>query len=136
MTDYMQIPIPDKPQDEYTYNERRAEILQMIEKKGHPWGFNYSQLGRDYGVTHETIRHDFSRLREYYTNQIGDDAKAATEIAYKKILREQMDESEYEAARRTLDSWSSWLQDTGHQDKEPDQHEVEGDGIVINYGDE
>jgi hypothetical protein len=45
------------------------------------------------------------------SDRVGDDPKTVTDIAYKNILKEPMDESEYEAARRTLDSWSSWLQE-------------------------
>jgi len=133
MTEYTEIPIPDdKPRGEYTYNERRAEILKMIEEKGHPWGFNYSKLGRGYGVSHEQIRKDFKKLREYYRNRVGNEAMEASELAYRRIVKGHMDDGEFEKARRALDSWNSWLQDTGNQEKEPEKHELESSGIVIN----
>jgi hypothetical protein len=128
VTDYSQIPIPDdKPPEEYGYNERRAEILQLIEQKGHPWGFNYSQLGRRYGVSHETIRKDFARLKDWYQDRIGGDAKTASDLAYRRIVQEHMDNGDYEKARRALDSWNGWLQDTGEQASEPEQVEVSGE---------
>jgi len=133
MTDYTEIPIPDKPRDEYTYNERRAEILKMIEEKGHPWGFNYSQLGREYGVSHEMIRKDFKRLKEYYRNRVGNEAKEASELAYRRIVKGHMDNNEFDKARKALDSWNSWLQDTGEQETEPDEVNVGGEGIVFNF---
>jgi transposase-like protein len=133
MTDYKQISIPDDtPQDEYNYNQRRAAILQLIEERGHPWGLNKSELARQFGVSDTQIHKDLDRLKDYYSNLIGEHAKEATEIAYRRILQEQMNEGEYEKARRTLDSWNGWLQDTGHQEKEPDQHEVDGSGITVN----
>jgi hypothetical protein len=134
MTDYSQIPVPEqKPPEEYTYNERRAEILQLIEKKGHPWGFNYSELGRRYDVSHQQIRKDFMKLKEWYGDKIGNEAKVASELAYRRIVQEHMENGEYGKARKALDSWNSWLQDTGEQEKEPDKHEVDGDGIVFNF---
>lgn len=133
MTEYHEITLPEnKPRTEYSYTERRAAILRIIERKGHPWGLNKSQLGREFGVSDAQIHKDLDRIKEYYSNRIGTDAESASEIAYKRILQEQMDNGEYEKARRTLDSWNGWLQDTGNQEKEPDQHEVEGEGIVIN----
>ena len=127
--DYSAIPVPDeKPPAEYTYHERRAEILQLIEQKGHPWGFNYSQLGRRYGVSHEQIRKDFKRLKTWYQDKIGEDAKTASDLAYRRIVKEHMDNGELEKARKALDSWNAWLEDRGIQEKEPDKHEVAGEG--------
>ncbi|AFH22310.1 hypothetical protein OSG_eHP22_00140 [environmental Halophage eHP-22] len=137
MPNYHEVTLPDdKPRDEYSYTERRAAILKVIEQRGHPWGLNKSQLARQFGVSDVQIHKDLDRIKEYYSNRIGADAKSATEIAYKRILQEQLDNDELDKARRTLDSWNSWLQDTGHQEKEPDKHDVQGEGIVINYGDD
>jgi len=133
MTDYSQIPVVpnDKPPEEYTYNERRAEILQLIERKGHPWGFNFSELGRRYGYSHKTISKDFDILKEWYQERIGDDARTASDLAYRRIVQEHMDNGNYDKARKALDSWNGWLQDTGEQEKEPDKHEVEHDGPIF-----
>lgn len=132
MTDYSEIVVPeDQPPEEYTTYERRAEILQKIEEKGHPWGFNYSQLGRRYDYSHETIRKDFDRLKEWYQDRIGDDAKVSSELAYKRIVQEHMDNGEFNKARKALDSWNGWLQDTGEQEKEPDEVSVEHDGPIF-----
>lgn len=137
MPNYHEVTLPDdKPRDEYSYTERRAAILKVMEQRGHPWGLNKSQLARQFGVSDVQIHKDLDRIKEYYSNRIGTDAKSATEIAYKRILQEQLDNDELDKARRTLDSWNSWLQDTGHQEKEPDKHDVQGEGIVIDLGDE
>jgi len=134
MTDYSAIPVPDdKAPEDYTYNERRAEILQLIEKKGHPWGFNYSQLGRRYDVAHNTIRNDFDKLKDWYQDRVGGDAKVSSDLAYRRIVQEHMDNGDYEKARRALDSWNGWLQDTGEQEKEPEQ--IEHSGSVFNLPD-
>ncbi len=135
--DYRQVPLPDdKPRGDYSYVERRAAILRVIEKRGHPWGLNKTQLGREFGVSDAQIHKDLDRLKEWYSNRIGEDAEFSSELAYKKIVKEHMDNNELEKARKALDSWNGWLQDTGKQEKEPDKHEVEGSGIVINLGDD
>jgi len=135
MTDYSQVPVPENtPAEEYTYNERRAEILQLIERKGHPWGFNYTQLGERYGVTRQQIAKDFDRIKEWYGDRIGEDAKVASDIAFQRIIQEHMDNGDFEKARRALKTWNEWLQDTGEQNKEPEQ--LEHGGIIIDYGDD
>jgi hypothetical protein len=132
--DYSAIPIPeDKAPHEYTYNERRAEILRMMEQKGHPWGFNYSQLARRYGpegdsMHHSTIQNDFEKLREWYKERVGNDAKETSELAYTRIIREHLNNGNLEKARRALDSWNDWLQDTGEQPTEPDELRLSGEG--------
>ena len=136
MTDYSAVTVPeDKPPEEYHWTERRAEILDLIERKGHPWGFNKSQLGRRYGVSDQQIHDDFDRLKEWYQDRIGENAKVTSDIAFQRIIQEHMDNDDYEKARRALKTWNEWLQDTGQQEKEPDKHEIDGDGIVFNFQD-
>jgi len=128
MTDYSEIPVPqDKAPSEFTYNERRAEILQLIERKGHPWGFNYTQLGDRYGVSRQQIAKDFDRIKEWYDGKIGADAKVSSDLAYRRIVQEHMDNGDFEKARRALDSWNGWLEDRGVQEKEPNTLEHTGD---------
>jgi hypothetical protein len=129
MTDYSQVSVPEnKPAEDYHWTERRAEILQMIEQKGHPWGFNKSQLGRRYGVSDQQIHDDFDRLKEWYQDRIGTDAKVVSDLAFQRIIQEHMSNGEYEKARRALKTWNEWLQDTGEQASEPDQLEMMGEG--------
>ncbi len=130
--DYTQVALPDdKPRDEYSYVERRAAILKIIEKRGHPWGLNKTQLGREFGVSDAQIHKDLDRLKEWYSNRIGDDAEFSSELAYKRIVQEHMENNELEKARKALDSWNTWLQDTGNQQKEPEQHEIDHDGPIF-----
>jgi hypothetical protein len=134
--DYRQVSLPDdKARTEYSYVERRAAILRLIENRGHPWGLNKSQLGREFGVSDAQIHKDLDRLKEWYSNRIGEDAEFSSDLAYKRIVQEHMDNNEFDKARKALDSWNGWLQDTGKQETEPDTHEIEGEGIVFNFTD-
>ena len=132
--EYRDVPLPDdEPRSEYTYVERRAAILRIIEKRGHPWGLNKSQLGREFGVSDAQIHKDLDRLKDYYSNRIGNEAKVTSELAYKRIIQDHLENDELKEARKALDSWNAWLQDTGHQEKEPDKVDVGGEGIVFNF---
>jgi hypothetical protein len=125
--DYSQIPVPDgKPPEEFTYNERRAEILKLLEQKGHQWGFNKAELARRYGIDRKMVYKDFDRVKDWYRDRIGSDAKEASDLAYRRIVQEHMDNGDYEKARRALDSWNSWLEDRGIEEKEPDTIRHEG----------
>lgn len=133
--DYRQVSLPkDKVRSDYSYVERRAALLKIIEKRGHPWGLNKTELGREFGVSDAQIHKDLDRLKEYYSNRIGQDAEWSSELAYKRIVQEHLDNGELQEARKALDSWNGWLQDTGKQETEPDKHEVDGAGIIIDYG--
>jgi hypothetical protein len=57
--DYRAIEIPSgtAPED-YTYYERRAELLEVIEEAGSPRLLNYAAYGRRYGVSREQVRKD------------------------------------------------------------------------------
>jgi len=126
---YTEVTLPDdKPKTEYSYVERRAAILRYIEQRGHPWGMNKSELGRRFGVSDAQIHKDLDRIKEWYSNRIGDDAKTASDLAYRRIVQEHMDNGDYEKARRALDSWNGWLQDTGEQDSEPEKLKDVSDG--------
>jgi len=126
-TNYAAVTVPEeKPPTEYSYVERRAEILSLIEQAGHPDALNMSRLARRYDTSPSNVYKDFQRLKDYYRERIGDDARVKSEWAYNKIIQEHMDNGDYEKARRALDSWNGWLQDTGEQEKEPEQVEHSG----------
>ena len=136
--DYRMVNIPnDKPPAEYTYVERRAEILQLIEEAGHPRAVSPVRLGERYGVTHGQISQDIDRLKTYINEHIDEKTvDSITETVYQKSIKELMDNGDYKDAVKAVESWNDWLMDRGKVDKEPDKHEVDGSGIVINYGNE
>ena len=136
--DYRAIEVPtDKPPQEYTYAERRAEILQLIEEAGHPRAINQSRLGERYGCAQSNISNDVSVLREYITSNIDETTvDTITETVYQKSIRELVDNGEYKDAVKAVESWNDWLMDRGKVEKEPDKHEVDGSGIVIDLGED
>jgi len=136
--DYRAVEVPnDKPPEEYQYTERRAEILQLIEEAGHPRSINQTRLGERYGVSQGQISKDISRIRDYIVDNIDErTVDSITETVYQKSIRELMDKGDHYKAVKAAESWNNWLMDRGKVEKEPDKHEVDGSGIIINLGDD
>jgi len=136
--DYRSIEVPEtKAATEYTYAERRAEILKLIEEAGHPRAINQTRLADRYGCAQSNISNDIDVLREYITTNIDETTvDAITETVFQKSIRELVEQGDYKDAVKAVESWNDWLMDRGKVEQEPDKHEIEGDGIVINYGDE
>lgn len=138
LPDYQAVNVPeDKAAPEYTYNERRAELLKLAREKGDPDALHQSQLATRYDVDKSTICRDLKRVVAWIAHNIDQEkARAFSDSAYRKSIRELMDKGEYGKATRALDSWNDWLAREGIRKPEPDKHEVDHSGdleIEINH---
>lgn len=135
--DYRAVEVPEqKPPEEYHWTQRRAEILQLVEEAGHPRAINQARLSDRYGVSEAQISKDMKRLRKYITNRIDEQrVDTITQTVFQKAIREMVENGEYMDAVKATEKWNNWLFDRGKVDKEPDKHEVDGDGIVFNLTD-
>lgn len=119
-TDYEAVVIPDgKPPEEYTWAERRAEILRMVKAKGSPYALKKTDLADHYGVAPSTITKDFYRLAEYVDEYIGRHSKITARSAMEKAVKELQDEGEWSAAFNVAMQWNRWLQSIGEQERVP-----------------
>lgn len=124
-TNYRAVTVPDgKPASEYSYVERRAEILQLIEEAGHPDALTKTRLADRYGVSPAQITKDFKRLREHIRSTLGHQRHAISESLYRKAIKEYSDRGEYDKAIESLESWNEWLREEGARDTEPDETSV------------
>jgi hypothetical protein len=123
---YEAVDIPDdKPPSEYHWTERRAEILQLIEKAGHPDSISPTRLADRYDVSKSQISQDKSRLQEFIVEQIDEPAvDAITSTVFQTAVQELMDNDEYRKAAKTVSDWNDWLADRGHVEREPDRLEA------------
>lgn len=127
---YESIPIPeDKPREEYTYTERRAELYRLVEKKGHPRNIEVSQreLGERYGVSQRTISNDFEKIREYRRKHVGGGAVANTEFVAERAVRDALERGDSDEALELQLKYNRWLFDLGALDESPAKVEVSGD---------
>ena len=131
--DYRAVNVPeDKPPSEYTYVERRAETLQLIEQAGHPRAINQTRLAERYDVSQGQISQDVDRLRSFIVEHIDEDTvDAITETVYQKSVQELMSNGEYKDAVKAVESWNDWLMDRGKVRKEADKHEIDHSGSLF-----
>jgi hypothetical protein len=130
--DYRAVNVPEqKPPEEYSYVERRAETLQLIEEAGHPRAISQTRLADRYGVSQGQISQDIDRLRTYITENIDETTvDAITETVFQKSIRELVEQGDYKDAVKAVESWNDWLMDRGKVEQEPDKHEVETDTVI------
>lgn len=132
---YRRVEVPEgTPPSEYSYVERRAEILSLMEEAGHPTALNQTRLADRYGTSQSNISKDFDRLRTYIRNTLGHQRHAISESLYRKAIKEYADRGEYDSAIDALESWNEWLREEGARPTEPDEIEVSGDGFAVAYG--
>lgn len=97
--DYPAVEIPAKSPTEYSYVERRAELLQLVEQAGHWKALNQTELADRYGVTQQQISKDFDRLQEYLADSLGDRRDLSALPAYDRAIQDLFEQGEpYKAA--------------------------------------
>jgi hypothetical protein len=109
--DYRAIDITSDSRSEYSYVERRAELLQLVREAGHPRALNQTQLAERYGVSQQQISKDFDRLAEYVRDSaVERDRRAFTVNAVvERSIRGLLDDGEYRKAAKTAMEWDEWL---------------------------
>lgn len=108
MTDYSSIEIPTKPPENYTYGERRAELLQQMRDLGHPQMINRSRQAERYGVSHQQISKDIDKLAEYMAESPDDRRELKTTTVLDKCISGLLENEEYRKAAQTMIDYNDW----------------------------
>lgn len=123
---YKDIVIPEeKDPEDYSYHERRAELLQFALEAGHPDMLSRTEFAKHYGVVVSTITKDFNALRDEIRDELGSDAEFITEAVYQKALKELMKDEEWAQAVDTVEKWNNWLFEIGVQERAPQRVEAD-----------
>ena len=110
-TDYEAVSIPeDTPPSEYHWTERRAEILQRIEEKGHPSAVSQTELKNRYDVSHSQISQDMDALAEHVRDRLHDRGRRAlvVDTVVQRCVHELMNDGQYRAAAKTALEWEEF----------------------------
>lgn len=114
--DYARIDVPpDKSPEDYTFAERRAEILRRIEAAGHPDLVNGAELADRYGCTRQNIYNDFDVLAEYVEDTVGDRADLIIDTVFNRAICGLLEQKEFRKASKTAKEYSEWI---------TEQHEI------------
>ncbi len=110
--DYRTIPIPaDTPPEDYTFAERRAEILRRIEDVGTPDRLNGVNLADRYDCTPENIYNDFDILGEYVEATVGERVDLTINSVFRRSIRGLLEQKEYRKASKTASEYGEWVRD-------------------------
>lgn len=129
---YSNIHIPeDKNPKDYTYLERRAEILKLIIEAGHPSNVSRNQLAKRYGVHHTQIVQDIQAIAKEISKEmkeLGTDADLITKAVYEKTIKDLIKGNNRDKfnAMKAIESWNNYLFNIGARQKTPERHEVVG----------
>lgn len=105
---YDAVEIPTKPPTEFSYAERRAELLQLVEQAGHPAVLNQSELADRYEVSQQQISKDLDRLDEYIRAQIGNRRDLEIESVLKRCMTGLLEQEEYAKAARVAETYDEY----------------------------
>lgn len=84
---YETVDVPtDKESSEYTYAERRAEILVLIKQAGHPRRINQSQLADRYDCSAPNISKDMAALADHVDETLGDRRELNTQMVLERAI--------------------------------------------------
>ncbi|EMA44276.1 hypothetical protein [Halococcus saccharolyticus] len=109
--DYRTVEVPDVPPEEYSYVERRAEVLDLLERAGHPRAVKQADLARRYGCTRQNIHNDLDVLAEHVADNLGDRRELISEHVFHRALNGLLDDEEWRKAAQTVKDWNEWLDD-------------------------
>jgi len=122
-------PPDDRDPEDYTPAERRAQIFDLIERAGHYRNLqqSYRELGRRFGVSHETIRKDINRVLEWKRENLSPHAEAELETLKTRAVQDLLDRGEVVDAYKIMSEHYGNLQEMGEREKQADKHELSGD---------
>mgnify|MGYP000650919791 CR=1 FL=1 len=108
--DYAAISPSSTPPTEYHWTERRAEILDIIEKKGHPSAVDQAQLADRYGVSESQISRDMDRLADHIRDRLENRGHRALVVdsVVQRCIQEMMSKGNFRAAAKTALEWDEF----------------------------
>lgn len=111
--DYSSVNLPSKERSEYSYVERRAELLQLIEEAGDPKALNQTKLAEQFGVSQQQISKDFDRIASHVHETMVDRDRRAfvVEHVVRRSIRGLMDEGEFRKAATTAMEYDEWIRE-------------------------
>lgn len=107
--DYASITPGAKPPTEYSYAERRAELLAQVEDLGHPSALNQTELAERYGVSQQQISKDLDRLNSYVRGRLGRRRDLEISSVLQRCMTGALEEGDYTAARKAAEAYDDFL---------------------------
>jgi hypothetical protein len=108
--DYAGVEVPaTKPPEEFSVEERRAELLQIITDHGHPSMVNQTELAARYGVSQPMIHKDIDAIAGDVEERLGEHHELEVESVFRRSIKGLLEEEEWRKAARTAKDYSEWM---------------------------
>ena len=119
--DYRTVEVPNEtPSEGLSYAQRRAEILQIMQRVGHPRRVRQADLADRFGVNQSTISRDLDTLAEYIDTTLGDRRTFVSDLVFNRAVEGLLEEEEWRKAAQTVKDWNEWI-DNHRELKEMDE---------------
>jgi len=119
---YRGIELPDRddiPRKHWRAHERRAELLQRIERAGHPRELNQSKLGEEYGVSQQQISKDFKKIGATVRDSLDADRRAlAVNSTVQRSIKGLLENEQWYRAGKLALEWDKWVAESDIEDKD------------------
>jgi len=131
--DYQAVEVPeDKRPPEYTYTEKRAEIVRLWKQSNDPYTeISPTRLAERYEQAKSTLHEDIEIVKEYLRENIGTDDDIKTDLGFDRAIKKLEEQGKWHKAAKVRKMKYDWLHETGHKDKEPEEYEIEHDGPIF-----
>lgn len=114
MPDYHTVEVPrDKEPDEYTYAERRGELLDAIHDQGHPRFVDQNDRADRYDVSQQMISKDLDRLGEYVSERLDHNRELETQAVFERCIQGLLEDEEWRKAAKTASDYDDWVTQRG-----------------------
>lgn len=107
--DYSSIDVPTVPPAEYSWQQRRAELLQLVCQRGHPRALNQTEMAERYDVSQQQISKDLDRIASHVDETLGARRALISEAVFQRAIQGLIEEEEWRDAARTVSEWNEWI---------------------------
>lgn len=113
------VPDTSKPYNLMNCYERRAILLERMEKAGHPraLGQTYQELADEFGVAKSTIHNDFERVSEYVADSLDRDHHMIADAVFRGAILDLVEDGKKAWAAELAKEWYEWLADLGQVER-------------------
>lgn len=120
---YHRIDPPHVPYDEYNTAQRRAVLLDRIERVGHPEALNqtYSELADEFDVAKSTIHRDMTVLSAWSAENVEREHVSIMDMVFRGAVLQLVEDGDMLEAAEVGKEWFDWLAQMGVIDRVPDR---------------
>ncbi|WP_435152501.1 hypothetical protein [Haladaptatus sp. DFWS20] len=121
-TNYLDTNVPrDKDPADYTYVERRADLLDRIIAAGSRKNIHQARLAEVYDVSPAQVSKDIARIGEEIADHLTDDIELQTLTMYEHTVSQLQDDGRYKAAWDVHCDFLEWVgyEPTTEKETEP-----------------